>query len=215
MKQSHRYSAPIALALSVLACGASAQMVYRVIGPDGKLTFSDKPPLSDNKTKVQAVSAAPAAGTSTPGLPFELKLIADRFPVVLYTGSDCAPCTAGRALLVNRGIPFSERSVKTDEDAAALQRSTGENMLPQLRIGQQRLKGYSASEWTQNLDAAGYPQQSALPSTYKYATATPLAGTDKFARPKPPEMAQPAPAAPAPSAQNNGPTPANPAGIQF
>ena len=38
-----------------------------------------------------------------------------RFPVTLYTSTNCAPCGAGRTLLASRGIPFSERTVATND----------------------------------------------------------------------------------------------------
>jgi hypothetical protein len=114
-------------------------------------------------------------------------------------------------MLSSRGVPFSERSVTTNEDIAALQRLAGESALPYLTIGGQRLKGFSDQEWTQYLDAAGYPKTSMLPSGYKPEAVAPLVSLQKpvpvKAEPKPEVVPEPiAPSAPAPS---------NPAGISF
>ena len=146
--------------------------------------------------------------------------MAGRFPVTLYTGSDCTPCVAARNLLTSRGVPFTERTVNSNEDIAALQRLSGATSLPFCTIGGQQLSGFSAEEWTQYLDAAGYPKQSQLPPNYRAPAATPLvavkaaepatAAASAAAPTRAPDP-RPRPAAPA----NEGPTPSNPAGIRF
>lgn len=202
----------------LLACGAiaHAQQVYRIVGPDGKVTFSDKAP--DKSTPAATVGQSPAAGsaTSAPALPYELRQVTARYPVTLYTSNDCAPCANARNLLVNRGVPFNERTVSSNDDIQALQRLSGSNTLPFGTIGGQQLQGFSDAEWTQYLDAAGYPKQSQLPPNYRRPAATPLVAA--VARPAPaPAANAPTPAAqPAPApAGPSGPTPSNPAGITF
>jgi glutaredoxin len=195
-----------------LAMTASAQTVYRIVGPDGKVSFSDKPPATPEQGKIAATGIGAAGAASASNLPFELRQVANKFPVTLYSTAKCGPCDSGRAMLTSRGVPFAEKTVNTNEDSEALQRLTGDSSLPVLTIGSQRLKGMSDSEWTQYLDAAGYPKSSQLPPGYRNAAATPLV-----------QVAKPAPAAPkekapepkvdltAPPAYN----PANPAGITF
>lgn len=191
--------------------GAQAQQMYRIVGPDGKVTFTDRAP--DTQTAPAAVGNTAAASAGA-GLPFELREIAGRYPVTLYTGNDCTPCVSARNLLVNRGVPFTERTVNTNEDIAALQRISGANSLPFGSIGGQQLSGFSDAEWTQYLDAAGYPKQSQLPATYRRAPATPLVAVVE--RTPAPANRAPAPSArPAPAPAAPGPTPSNPAGITF
>ena len=50
----------------------------------------------------------------------------------------------------------------------------GDTSLPYLTVGGQRIRGMSESEWTQYLDAAGYPKTSKLPVGYQSAAPTPL-----------------------------------------
>ena len=199
--------------LGLFAATAGAQ-VYRITGPDGKVTFSDKPPVEPNARATAAQAAAGGSGGSGAALPFELRQIANRYPVTIYTGDNCGPCGAGRAMLVSRGIPFTEKTIKTNEDIEALQRMSGATTLPFATIGGQQLKGYSEQEWTQFLDAAGYPKTSQLPSSYRPPAATPLVAVQRpAAAPAPaPQAAAPTAAAPAPA-----PAPAgeNPAGIRF
>ncbi len=203
--------AGLLLAASLFAAAAHAQQVYRIVGPDGKVTFSDQPPPASSGAKVTAGSSDAARAASNASLPFELRKVAGQYPVTLYTGENCGPCGSARSLLAARGIPFSEKTVGSNEDIQALQRLSGDSSLPFLTIGGQQLKGFSDSEWTQFLDAAGYPKTSALPPNYRREPATPLVTV--AAQPAPAERGATRPAAAAPAA----PTPAaqNPAGIRF
>lgn len=211
----------IALVIASLSLGAAlpaaAQGVYRIVGPDGRVSFSDQPPPASN-----AAPAARTGGASTAGggaaLPFELRQVASRYPVVLYTGNDCAPCNSGRNLLNARGIPYTEKTVTTAEDVEALKRLAGEASLPFLSIGAQRLRGFSDAEWTQYLNAAGYPAQSALPSGYRRAAPSPLVAVTAATPAGPGAPAAPDAGAQAPAAPAEVPVQApanNPAGIRF
>lgn len=211
--------APLLATLLMTLAGASAQAqgVYRIVGPDGKVTFSDRPPADAPAQAARTTGAAPAAASGNASLPYELRQIATRFPVTIYTGNDCAPCTGLRNALVARGVPFTERTVTTSEDVAALQRLSGSTSLPFGSIGGQQLVGFSDAEWTQYLDAAGYPKQSQLPSSYRPPAATPLVAVKAVeAAPSEEKPKAPTPSRPAPAARPaEGPTPSNPAGIRF
>lgn len=197
---------------------AQAQVIFRTVGPDGAVGFSDKASTSkDSASTLSASSRLPVDRITPDGLTFELRQIANRFPVVLYTGDNCSPCNSGRGLLRARGIPFAERTVTTPADADALQRLSGESSLPFLTIGGQHIKGFAEGEWHQFLDAAAYPKTSQLPATYRGSAATPL-----VPRPAPIAVSAGAqaqnqsafPAAP-PSPALPSTTPENPAGIRF
>ena len=192
---------------------ATAQPIYRTVGPDGKVTFSDRAPSEDATPAQTGNTSAPDNGTTA--LPYELRQIAARFPVTLYTSSDCAPCASARNLLVQRGIPFTERTISSNEDIEALGRLSGNTSLPFATIGGQHLNGFSDSEWRQYLDAANYPKQSELPTNYRRAAATPLVAVKRI---EPASAATAAPERPAPRtapAPAGGPGPSNPAGIRF
>ncbi len=203
----------------VIAASAQAQTVYRIVGPDGKVSFSDQPPPSAAKSAAPVATAGTAdagGGGGNARLPFELRKVVGQFPVVLYVSKECAPCNSGRNLLVARGIPFTEKSVDNNESIDALKPLSGQTSLPLLTIGSQQLKGYSDANWSQYLTAAGYPEKSVLPSGYSRAPATPVAQA-KEAKPAAPAAAKNN-AAPAPAPAPETPvTPAanNPAGIRF
>ncbi|MEO7106744.1 MAG: glutaredoxin domain-containing protein [Rhodoferax sp.] len=206
------------LGSAVLLCTlgiAQAQAVYRIVGPDGKVTFSDKPPVTASQGKVATTGTGAAAASSGSGsLPYELRQVVNKYPVVLYTSSACAPCDAGRSALTSRGVPFSERTVTTNEDKVALQRLTNDASLPYLTIGGQKIKGYSDLEWTQYLDAAGYPKTSALPANYRSVPAAPLVAV-QVAAPAGKSPAKTPAASEEPTYQAPPTTPSNPAGITF
>lgn len=209
----------IALVIATLSLGAAlpaaAQGVYRIVGPDGRVTFSDQPPAASNAAPAARAGAGGAATGGT-ALPFELRQVASRYPVVLYSGNDCAPCNSGRNLLNARGIPYTEKTVTTAEDIEALKRLAGEASLPFLTIGGQRLRGFSDAEWTQYLNAAGYPAQSALPSGYRRAAPSPLVALTPAAPAGTPATAAADAQAPAAPAEVPVEAPAsNPAGIRF
>jgi glutaredoxin len=205
-------------ALLGLAHSAQAQPVYRIVGPDGKVTFSDKPPANADQGKATTAGSGSAAAAPSAGLPFELRAIVAKYPVVLYTGAQCEPCDTGRSLLKSRGVPFTERTVVTQEDHVALQRLMGDTSLPYLTIGSQRVKGMSDLEWTQYLDAAGYPKASTLPASYRNPTATPLVAVQKAAPTDSKPVEKPPTATSSDSSTPNQPpatNSSNPAGITF
>ncbi|WP_372657578.1 DUF4124 domain-containing protein [Hydrogenophaga sp.] len=199
-----------ALALLV-AAPVFAQGVYRIVGPDGRVSFSDKPPSAD--TQPVGGATANSAASANAQLPFELRQVVSRYPVTLYTSDDCAPCNSGRNLLNARGVPYSEKLVKTAEDSEALKRLSGASSLPFLTIGAQQIKGYSDTEWTQFLDAANYPSKSALPSSYRRPPATPLVAVKAPDAPGTTKAQERNASAPAPVPVTPGQ--ANPSGIRF
>jgi glutaredoxin len=150
-------------------------------------------------------------GSNGAGLPFELRQVASKYPVTLYTGNNCGPCGAGRAYLSSRGIPFTERTVTTAEDAEALKRLAGDNSIPLLTVGGQQIKGYSDTEWGQFLDAAGYPARSALPPSYRNPAASPLVAIQRPAPAAAPVESAPEPVRAPPPVERAD----NPAGIKF
>ncbi len=195
---------------------AHAQQVYRIVGPDGKVTFSDKPPPAASNARVTAENTSAAGAPSGTALPFELRQVVSKYPVTLYTGENCTPCGTAKSMLNTRGVPFSEKTVRTAADAQALQRISGDNVLPFVTIGGQQLKGYSDAEWTQFLTAAGYPATSALPAGYRQVTAVPLVtATATAAAPASAAGAGNTAASSAPPPPPVQAPPSNPAGIKF
>lgn len=203
-----RTLAGLAAALFLTTLGAPASAQYKVVGPDGKVTYTDRPPTAQ-EGQVSAIrrDGAPAgSGDALAPLPLELRQIAQRFPVVLYTAADCAPCDLARKMLHDRGVPLTERTVSaTEADLVALERAVGDRSLPALTVGRQATSGYAQARWTELLTLAGYPEQIRLPSTYRAPAPTPLV--------PPPPPRKPAPELPSTPTPEPPPPPAS--GIRF
>jgi glutaredoxin len=197
LKQHH-----IGTALVTLFVLSGAQAQYKVIGPDGSVTYTDRPPVASNvRVTPMGRSSSGAPATGDVGLPPDLRQAAQRHPVTLYTSSNCQPCDSGRRLLQQRGIPYSEKLVTSDEDAQALERLVGGLTVPAVTIGAQPLRGFSEQDWGAYLDAAGYPKDNKLPRGWPVPRATPL--VERAA----PATAARAPAPPPPAPVSPEPTP--------
>lgn len=195
-----------------------AQGIYKSVGPDGRVTFSDRPVLQSG----QRMESAPTAASASPpadnaSLPYALRQAASRYPVALYSAKDCQPCDEARRFLQARGIPFAEWLVETSADQAALQKLSGQNSLPFATIGQQHLNGFAENIWGEYLSAAGYPAKSQLSTGYQPPPAAKL--TKPLAEEQPLKQAAtdtPAEATRPATTPPPGSTAAdNPAGLRF
>jgi glutaredoxin len=198
---TQRSSASLAVLAALAACAFTATpalALYKVVGPDGKITYTDRPAVGV-ENKVQQVNNRGSVSNDA-ALPYELRQVAQRYPVTLYTTTDCAPCDAGRQHLRTRGVPFSERSIVTAQDTEALQRLVGTTSLPVVSIGAQIVRGLQPTTWDSYLDAAGYPKESKLPANFPVGTAEPLTTPPVAAPASAPAPRRPAPA-PAPAPQ--------------
>lgn len=217
------YPASLALLWAAgLATTAPALAQYKIVGPDGRITYTDRPP-ADATGKVSNIGrtgGAAAAANAEVALPFDLRQVATRYPVTLYAGDNCQPCDSARQLLQQRGVPYVERRIAGDEDQQALERLVGGRTIPALTVGAQPLRGFAPADWTAFLDAAGYPKESRLPRGWQPPAPTPLVERVAAQRPAGAPAAPPRPApsdappAPAPQPAPQGDPPATP-GIRF
>jgi glutaredoxin len=197
-----------ALALGLIGLVAPAIAQYKIVGPDGHVTYTDRPPAAAPSTQVIPLRRDGAVAAPNAPLPLELRQATNRFPVTLYSAADCAPCDSGRRLLQTRGIPYTERLINDDADAEALLRLSDARTVPVLTVGKQVLRGFSEADWQSTLDLASYPRESRLPRNYVQAPAAAL--TPKVAvapRPATVEPTSPAATEPAPAqAETPGPS---------
>lgn len=189
-----------------MIASVSAQAQFKVIGADGKVTYTDREPTAAEGRVVPIGTKSVSTVPVDADLPYELRQPATKYPVTLYVSSNaCEPCNNARQLLKQRGIPFSERIVVTAEDSEALEKLSGAREAPTLTIGSQTLRGLSTEVWNTYLDAAGYPRTSILPASYRYRAATPVvdrtAATAVARAPAP--SAAPTPSAVPPQASGN------------
>lgn len=180
------------LFLTLSTNGAVAQTPYKVVAPDGRITYTDRPVAAQPGMQVHALrrDASSASAAAGPPLPADLRAVQTRFPVTVYTTADCPSCDNGRRLLQTRGVPYVERLVTSEDDVAALQRLSGGRTLPVLTVGGQTMRGYSDSDWLATLDLAGYPKESRLPRGWQAPAAEPLVARAPAVVPRAPDDAR-------------------------
>jgi glutaredoxin len=150
----------------MLLCAASAHaQLYKWVGPDGKVTYSDTAPAT-SATRVETKSLT-IGGVSASDFPYEVAEAMKNHPVTLYTSKDCLPCDDGRKLLSERGVPFTEKTVASGSDIAQYRQAGGDGQLPMLAVGKYRERGFEAAAWHNVLNTAGYPEKSKLPRSYR------------------------------------------------
>lgn len=153
------------LAMACLLSTSAHAQLYKWVGADGKITYSDVPPPAGAKQLGTKASIGDSGGVP---LPPELAAAVAQNPVTLYTAASCAPCNEGRNLLKQQGIPFSEKTVKSNEDLDKLKQVSGDAQLPLLVISRSKFRGFDGAEWRVALSSAGYPETSKLPKEYRY-----------------------------------------------
>lgn len=196
----------VALATLLMSMVMPAWALYKVVGPDGKVTYTDRPPADRPAQTLKSNGSL----VSTEGLPYELQRIVGRFPVTLYTGNNCSPCETARQLLKTRGVPYTEKTVISADDIKALLRLESTDQLPVARIGQKQLLGFTHQDWQSYLDAAGYPTKSSLPLNYRWPAASPLVPVET----KPADQGAASRTAPA-NDNTNPPSGSAPSGFRF
>ncbi|MBP7204440.1 MAG: glutaredoxin family protein [Propionivibrio sp.] len=156
MNRLHLVFLAAALAATSLA---SAQATYRWVDKvSGQTVYSDQPPPPGTPGVVKLGSEA---GGATPQVPYATRQAAGKYPVTLYTAASCTDaCTQARELLNQRGVPFTEKMLNTEEDQAEFAKQMGSKdvMVPSLTVGQQKFRGLESGAWNNLLDLAGYPK---------------------------------------------------------
>lgn len=199
--------AGLGLALLLCAASASAQM-YKWVDASGKTHFTTTPPPPTAKTvNVRKASEdAPAVP-----LPYALSQAVRNAPVVLFTAESCSGCDMGRDYLKRRGIPFTEKTVRTGNDEAKLKEAGSNGQLPLLVVGKNKSIGFESGQWEGTLNQAGYPPRSMLPNNYVFPTPAPASPPVQVAAAAP----RPAPVEPPRRKKTQDEEPTAPPGFQF
>jgi len=150
---------------SLLLCGLAlaatvlAQTVYKSIGPDGKVVYSDRAPVNGHLEKTMKFdlpsSALPASAASVmeqfrrthPGDAGAAAPIADG-AVTLYSATWCGYCKQAKAWLAARGVAYQDIDVDTPSGIAALAQVTGgKGGIPVLVAKGQKTSGFSSAAY--------------------------------------------------------------------
>ena len=153
-----RISAVCALTLA-LAISASADSVYKAVGPDGEVTYSDKPPANRARTDTLEFRNLPSSPLPAEVLRFREQLersaqgriSAARAPragdVTLFTASWCSHCKRAKTHLAAAQINYIEHDIENMDGMRAFIGVGGRGGVPLLVAGDRRVQGYSTAAY--------------------------------------------------------------------
>lgn len=174
----------VVLLVAMAILPAQAGNLYRWVDKNGRMNYGDVLPA--DATDVERLKLSTDTGQAE-DLPYATRVAQQNFPVTLYVGNGCGePCDLAHSLLKKRGIPYSEKVLKTSQDIEALKQLSGlENVIPVLQVGKVFLKGFVDTQWNSELSIAGYPKF----ASYRQRIASPApapaedSGTEPAAEP--------------------------------
>ncbi len=133
---------------------ADAQTVYKSVGPDGKVVYSDSPPVDGKNArqlKFDKLPASPLPAPARAAVDQHRRAGSTAMPatsdVVLYSASWCGYCMAAKSWLGSRGIAYREIDIDTDSGRAYFTRAGGGDGIPLLVAGGQRVQGFSPAAY--------------------------------------------------------------------
>lgn len=163
----------LAAILAVATGSALAGELYRWVDQSGKVHYGDVPEAEAEKPVQKKF---PDSATPDDALPFETRRARETFPVTLYVADNCKePCQRARDLLNQRGVPFTEKILVTQEEVDAFRQMSGSETAPTLSVGRNWLKGFWVDQWNSELDYAGYPKT----APYGFRPASPPTAAKK------------------------------------
>lgn len=161
----------IALIALLGAASASAQQ-YRWVDENGGVHYTDTPPPPSAKNAQKKNLKANAVG-SQPN--YALSQAMKTAPVTLYTHPDCKEaCQIARAVLNQRGVPFTEVATTDNQKIDELRRVSGVVTVPVLVVGAQVHTAPNADAYNEALDLAGYPKAGVLTPRTQAAPPRPV-----------------------------------------
>ena len=150
-------SLALSLAAALLGATASAQTVYKSVGADGRIVYSDRAPTEGRLEKTMkfelASSALPASAASYmeqfrkthpagPAAPAEAR------GVTLYSAVWCGYCRKAKAWLGEHGVPYTDIDIDAPGGTAALAQATGgRSGIPVLVVDGHTLNGFSVGAY--------------------------------------------------------------------
>jgi glutaredoxin len=151
---------------SLVLCGlalwatVSAQTVYKSVGPNGQIVYSDRAPVSGHLEKTMKFADLPSSA-----LPASAASFMEQFrrthpadsgaaaptsagAAVLYSAVWCGYCKKAKAWLAARGVAYQDVDVDTPAGMAAFAQATGgKSGIPVLMAKGQKVTGFSTAAY--------------------------------------------------------------------
>ena len=143
---------------ALAACGACAQTqtLYRTVGPDGKVTYTDRPGADSRVEKSLRIESGPSSPVPPPSSAYLEWLKSRPAPaaaavsgeVVLYAADWCGYCRQARAYLAAKGIAYRNVDIDTEAGRYAFAASGGgKGGIPFIVRGKAQLRGFTAASY--------------------------------------------------------------------
>lgn len=150
----------------LLACAsvavAGAQTVYKSVGPDGRVVYSDHPPANGRVEKTMTFENLPSSElpASSSSYVEQLRRMHARDAAaqasaatsagagpVLYAAAWCGYCKKARAWLGGHGVAYREVDVETPAGVEAFAQAGGGRGIPLLVANGRRVQGWSPAAY--------------------------------------------------------------------
>ena len=148
------------LLLILTATAAIADTLYKVVGPDGKITYTDQPPADPKSAKALTFSDLPASPLPPAVLKYQAELLkgmnnrlatAGKFEspgtVTLFSATWCGYCKKAKAFLQAKRISYHEYDIDSPNGALSYVEAGGKRGVPLLIADGKRLQGFSEAAY--------------------------------------------------------------------
>lgn len=145
----------LSLFLALLPGLASADTLYKSVGPDGKVTYSDRPPASGSIQKTLSFENLPASPLPDSVLTYRKELQASlqkrlsgaaprtSSGVQLFTAAWCGYCRKAKAYLAEKNIRYQELDIDTPDGQQSFVQAGSASGIPLLLAKGKRVQGFS------------------------------------------------------------------------
>jgi glutaredoxin len=150
----------ILLIACLLSLGHANAAVYKAIGKNGKVDYTDEPPAdatSAKELRIQSYSGPAQQGALNAHEDWQAILKRPALsnsgppPIVMFSTDWCGYCKQARQYMRSKNIAFSDRDVEKDKSAQAQYARLGGRGVPYFVIGQLTLAGFSQDSFDATL----------------------------------------------------------------
>ena len=149
----------VVLALSA-ASVAFGQAVYKVVGADGRISYTDRPPADAKSSKEVQIAEAPSTPLPESILKYQAELekslknrlsqmdhASSKGALTLYSAVWCGYCTRAKAYLSARGVAYREVDIDSPAGGREFYEVGGKGGIPLLLLDKRRIRGFSAESY--------------------------------------------------------------------
>ena len=150
----------LACFLVIVAATAQAETLYKVVGVDGKVTYTDQPPADRKSTTTLQFADAPTTKLPESVLKYQAELaksLQNRLAQAkkidatgtptLFSAVWCGYCTGAKAYLGARRITYREIDIDTPDGGRAYFEAGGQRGVPLIIADGKRLSGFSSAAY--------------------------------------------------------------------